>query len=78
MSVHQIGQTITQTIEDNLGERYFYGLRRTDAGELFLGKLDQLSLTDTITVNKEGDPVDTFQTLMKDQNFLKVETLHIT
>lgn len=54
------GQGITETIEDNLGERYFYGLRRTDAGELFLGKLDQLSLTDTIQINKEGDPVDNY------------------
>ena len=60
MSVFNVGQTITQTIEDNLGERYFYGLRRTDAGELFLGKLDQLSLTDTIQINKEGDVVDNF------------------
>jgi len=60
MSVFYEGQSITQTIEDNLGERYFYGLRRTDAGELFLGKLDQLSLTDTIQINKEGDVVDNF------------------
>ena len=60
MSVFYEGQTITQTIEDNLGERYFYGLRRTDSGELFLGKLDQLSLTDTIQINKEGDVVDNF------------------
>jgi hypothetical protein len=54
------GQSITETIEDNLGERYFYGLRRTDAGELFLGKLDQLNLNDVIQINKEGDPVDNF------------------
>lgn len=54
------GQTITQTIEDNLGERYFYGLRRTDDGELFLGKLDQLSLQDVVKINNEGDPVDNF------------------
>ena len=60
MSVFYEGQSITQTIEDNLGERYFYGLRRTDSGELFLGKLDQLSLTDTIQINKEGDVVDNF------------------
>ena len=60
MSVFYEGQSITQTLEDNLGERYFYGLRRTDSGELFLGKLDQLSLTDTIQINKEGDVVDNF------------------
>ena len=60
ISVFYEGQSITQTIEDNLGERYFYGLRRTDSGELFLGKLDQLSLTDTIQINKEGDVVDNF------------------
>ena len=60
MSVFYEGQSITQSIEDNLGERYFYGLRRTDSGELFLGKLDQLSLTDTIQINKEGDVVDNF------------------
>ncbi len=60
MSNFYAGQTIKDTIIDNLGERYFYGLRRTDAGELFLGKLDQLSLNDTIQINKEGDVVDNF------------------
>jgi|TARA_B100002019_G_C21274721_1_gene604655 hypothetical protein len=60
MSQFFTGQSITNVIQDNLGERYFYGLRRSDEGELFLGKLDQLSLEDTIQINKEGDVEDNF------------------
>ena len=37
-------------------DRFFYGLRRTDDGELFVGKADQMR-TDrhTVTINNPGD-----------------------
>ena len=36
--------------------RFFYGLRRTDEGELFIGKVDQLKTEDSLTLNVPGDP----------------------
>jgi len=42
--------------EDQLGDnpKYFYGLRRTDAGDLYLAKVNQLSKTDSVTINNGG------------------------
>lgn len=41
--------------------RYWYGLRRTDDGELFLFRSDQLIDKDSITLNESGDPAETFE-----------------
>tara|TARA_B110000503_G_scaffold8525_1_gene11595 strand:+ start:1695 stop:2069 length:375 start_codon:yes stop_codon:yes gene_type:complete len=49
--------------------RFFYGLRRTDQGELFAGKLDQLSNNDTIAVNNPGAPEDNFSNFSEGQDF---------
>lgn len=40
--------------------RFFYGLRRTDNGELFIAKADQLKTTDSIIINKPGNPTQNF------------------
>ena len=45
--------------------RYFYGLRRTDDGELFIVKADPIKSGDPIQINKEGDPTKTLKILMK-------------
>lgn len=47
-------------VTDNIDGRYFYGLRRTDQGELFLTKIDQMSTDSAIQVNKPGDPDKNF------------------
>lgn len=49
-------------------KRYFYGIRRTDAGDLFLGKYDQLS-TETLILNKPGNDVDNFPNFVEGQDF---------
>ena len=49
--------------------RFFYGLRRTDAGELFLSKADQLKLSDTITINNPGDPTQNYPNFEQGQDF---------
>jgi hypothetical protein len=49
--------------------RYFYGLRRTDDGELFLQKLDQLSPDDVLTINKPGDPSQNYPNFEEGQDF---------
>jgi hypothetical protein len=41
--------------------RYFYALRRTDDGELFFSKIDQLKDTDTITLNNAGANTNNFE-----------------
>ena len=51
--------------------RFFYGLRRTDQGELFLGKLDQLKNDDNITVNNPGDPEQNYPSYEEGQDFLE-------
>ena len=58
--VHYVGQI---DLKDLLGEgvpRYFYGLRRTDNGELYLGKVDQLRADDSINLNNIGSTEDNF------------------
>ena len=49
-----LGQSITDMVNQT-DQRYFYGLRRTDDGELFIAKVDQLSANDSIQINNEGD-----------------------
>ena len=49
--------------------RFFYGLRRTDNGELFLGKLDQLKTNDSVTVNNPGDPEQNYPSYEEGQDF---------
>ena len=40
--------------------RYFYGLRRTEQGELFFTKVDQLDPNEVVQINKPGDPEKNF------------------
>ena len=42
--------------ENILGDspRYFYALRRTDEGELYFTRINQLSRTDSVQINNEG------------------------
>ena len=54
-----VGPNPSDLIFDGLGERFFYGLRRTDDGELFLAKIDQLG-SDSLIINKSGDPVKNY------------------
>ena len=63
-----------QQIEDTLGaSRYFYGLRRTDAGELYLGKVDLMSTesTDALQINLPGDPTENLPSFTRGVDFLE-------
>ena len=48
---------IGMTGSDALGgqPRYFYALRRTDDGELYLSIVDMVKTSDSITINAPGD-----------------------
>jgi hypothetical protein len=49
--------------------RYFYGLRRTDNGELFLSKVDQTSPTDSVQINRPGDSSQNYDNVEVGQDF---------
>jgi len=50
-------------------DRFFYGFRRTDNGELFLSKSDQLKTQDSITINNPGDPTQNYPSFEQGQDF---------
>ena len=52
-------------------KRFFYGLRRTDNGELFLAKVDQLGQDDVVQINKIGDPTDNYPNFEEGQEFFE-------
>lgn len=70
MSANYIGFTPDQLLEA-VENRFFYGLRRTDNGELFVGKVDQLKATDTLTINKSGDSSQNFENFQEGQDFFE-------
>jgi len=53
------------------GERYFYGLRRTTDGELFIGKVDQLDVNDQLSINKPGDPTENYNNFQQGVDFFE-------
>ena len=63
-----IGMSADSVIPNTQG-RYFYGLRRTDEGELFFGRVDQCKNEDSITINKPGDPTENFPSFSEGQDF---------
>jgi hypothetical protein len=56
-------------IYNSVQDRFFYGLRRTDNGELFISKADQLKTTDTVTINNPGDPTQNYPNFEQGQDF---------
>ena len=61
MSEHYVGSV---GLGDLLGEGqslFFYGLRRTEDGTLYFAKVDQLTSTDTVTVNVAGSNANNFE-----------------
>lgn len=55
---HYIGHNPDQMLEDD--QRYLYALRRTDEGDLYFARIDQLTSTDSITINNPADGADDF------------------
>lgn len=63
-----VGQSADHII-GSFQNRFFYGLRRTDEGELFIGKVDQLKNDDALTLNKPGDPTQNYPDFAEGQDF---------
>ena len=65
-----LGQSITDMVNQT-DARYFYGLRRTDDGELFIAKVDQLKSNDSIQINVEGDQDHNYEDFDQGQDFFE-------
>lgn len=59
------------TMFSNLTNRFFYGLRRTYDGELFLAKSDQTKKGDAVTINNPGDPSKNYPLFEEGQDFFE-------
>lgn len=58
MSNYVFGRSQQELIGD--APRYLYALRRTDDGELYFARVDQLGRNDTIQINDPADGADDF------------------
>ena len=68
-----VGQDTVVYLENGIKSRYFYGLRRTDEGTLYIGKVDQLQANDPVTINVPGAIVDNYEGFDQGEDFYEVE-----
>lgn len=54
-----------------IDDRYFYGIRRTDDGELFLVKVDQTKKGETAVLNTGDVTINSFQNFEQGQDFFE-------
>ena len=59
---------LQKTLANN---RYFYGLRRTDAGELYLVKSDLLRLEDGVQLNRPGNIDENYNNWSRGEDFFE-------
>ena len=71
-----VGQDTNVYLENGVKDRYFYGLRRTDEGELYIGKVDQLSANDPITINLPGNIDDNYKDFDQGHDFYEGRDLN--
>jgi hypothetical protein len=70
MSDTSLGQSLADMVNQT-DSRYFYGLRRTSEGELFVAKVDQLKSHESIQINIEGDPAENYEDFQQGEDFLE-------
>lgn len=56
-----VGQVIQADILGPDNPRYFYALRRTEDGLVYFAKIDQLTGTDSLSLNNPGVPTANFE-----------------
>ena len=59
---------LQRTLANN---RYFYGLRRTDQGELYMVKADLLKLEDGVQLNRPGDIDENYNNWSRGEDFFE-------
>ena len=60
-----------ETMMGAVPNRFFYGLRRTDEGDLYLVKSDQLKATDGVQLNRPGDPEQNYPDFQRGIEFFE-------
>jgi len=70
MADNFLGSSINDMVNQT-NARYFYGLRRTDDGELYVGKIDQMKSHDSIAINAEGDPINNYEDFEQGEDFFE-------
>jgi len=60
-----------QEIFDDISYRYFYSLRRTDKGELFLNKIDQTKKNDPLIINDIGTSEQDFKNFVYGEDYFE-------
>ena len=71
-----VGQDTGVYLANGIKDRYFYGLRRTDEGTLFIGKVDQLSANDPVSINNPGNIDDNFKDFDQGYDFYEGRDLN--
>ena len=71
-----VGQDTNVYLENGVKDRYFYGLRRTDEGELYIGKVDQLSANDPVAINLPGNIDDNYKEFDQGYDFYEGRDLN--
>ena len=71
-----VGQDTSVYLQNGIKDRYFYGLRRTDEGTLFIGKVDQLSANDPVSINNPGNVDDNFKDFDQGYDFYEGRDLN--
>lgn len=66
---NEFGQSVSAALGNNL--RYLYALRRTDQGDLYVNRVDQISNADSITINAIGDASDDYTGFSSGVDFLE-------
>ena len=64
-----VGQDTVVYLENGIKSRYFYGLRRTEEGTLYIGKVDQLQANDPVTINVPGAVADNYEGFDQGEDF---------
>ena len=59
---------VQKTLANN---RYFYGLRRTEAGELYMVKSDLLRLEDGVQLNRPGNIDENYNNWSRGEDFFE-------
>ena len=71
-----VGQDTGVYLANGIKDRYFYGLRRTDEGTLFIGKVDQLAANDPVSINNPGNVDDNFKEFDQGYDFYEGRDLN--
>jgi len=71
MSSFYEGNEIGTLLKTVKGSRYFYGLRRTQDGDLYLVKSDQMKSSDGVQLNKPGDPTQNYPDFQRGIEFFE-------